>query len=438
MSWRRLALAGLLTVGLAPAAGAVDVREVTTPLGLKAWLVQDKSAPVVALSFSFDGGSATEPDAKKGVTNLMAIMLTDGAGSLPAEDFRRRQQDATASIGFGASPDLLSGSLRVLSANRDKGFELLRLAMMEPRFDQAMLDQRRAQSIAGLNQAEQRPGTVAMRTLTAALFENHPYAHAVSGLRDSLKALTPGDLRTRAHELLSRDGLLISAVGDIDAGELGRELDRTFGGLPARTAKPALPDWTPPARPRTIVVQRPVPQSSVLMAMPALNRDDPDWYAALVMTQILGGGQQSRLFDEVREKRGLAYGVSASLRSYAKASVLMISTASANEKVAEAIDVIGKQLERMRSGDVTADELADAKTYLSGSLALSLDSSGAVSNMLQSFQVDRLPRDYFVKRADLIAAVTAADVHRVAGRILREQALTTVVVGQPVGLTSDR
>jgi zinc protease len=438
MKARLLALAGLLTVAMAPAAGAVDIREVTTPLGIKAWLVQDKSAPVVALSFSFDGGSATELEARKGVTNLMSIMLTDGAGSLPAEDFRRREQDANASLGFGASPDLVSGSLRVLSANCDKGFDLLRLAMTEPRFDKSMLEQRRAQVTAALNQAEQRPSSVALRTLTAAMFEGHPYAHNVSGLRESLKTLTPDDLRKREHELLSRDGLLVSAVGDIDAAELSRELDKTFGGLPARNDKPVLPPWTPPTKPQTIVVERPVPQSSVLMAMPALNRDDPDWYASLVMTHILGGGQQSRLFDEVREKRGLAYGVSASLRSYAKASMLMISTASANEKVAEAVGVIRKEIDRLRDQGVTADELSDAKTYLSGSLALSLDSSGAVSNILQSFQVDRLPRDYFVKRADLISAVTAEDVHRVAQRILRDQTITTVVVGQPVGLTSDR
>ena len=438
MKARLLALAGLLTVAMAPAAGAVDVKEVTTPLGIKAWLVQDKSTPVIALSFSFGDGSATEPEGKKGVTNLMSIMLTDGAGSLPAEDFRRREEDATASMGFGAAPDLLSGSLRVLSANRDKGFELLRLAMTEPRFDESMLEQRRAQAIAALNQAEQRPNTVALRTLTATMFEGHPYAHNVSGLRDSLKTLTPDDLRKRAHELLSRDGLLVSAVGDIDAAQLSRELDKTFGSLPATADKPVLPPWTPPTKPRTIVVERPVPQSSVLMAMPALSRDDPDWYATLVMAQILGGGQQSRLFEQVREKRGLAYSVTASLRSYAKAAMLIVSTASANEKVAETIDVIRKEIDRLRDDGVTADELTDAKTYLSGSLALALDSSGAVSNMLQSFQVDRLPPDYFVKRADLISAVTAEDVQRVARKILRDQVITTVVVGQPVGLTSDR
>ena len=191
---RRSALAMLAAVlAWLPAAGArpIDIKEVTTPLGIKAWLVEDKSAPVVALSFSFAGGTASDPDGQSGVTSLMATLLTDGAGPLDAQAFRRRQEDAAASLGFGASLDRLSGTLRVLSANRDEGFELLRLALTQPRFDPDMVDQRRAQTIAGLNQAEQRPQSVAGRTLMTTLFAGHPYANNPEGTREDLKTLTP-------------------------------------------------------------------------------------------------------------------------------------------------------------------------------------------------------------------------------------------------------
>lgn len=432
-----LAFAGLALVFAASSARAVDIQEVTSPLGIKAWLVEDKSAPVIALSFSFEGGTATEPDARKGVTGFMATMLTDGAGALPARAFRLREEDTSASLGFGASPDRLSGSLRVLAANRDQGFDLLRSALVEPRFDSDMLEQRRSQTIASLNQSEQRPASVADRRLMAVMFAGHPYGRSVADRVETLGAMTPDDLKARAAQLLTRRGLIVAAVGDIDPAELGRQLDRTFGALPKGEAQPALPDWVPPTQARTIVIERPVPQSAVRMAMPGVSRDDPDWYPALVLAHILGGGQQSRLFTEVRERRGLAYSISTGLRTATKAALLTISTANANEHVAEALRLIRLELARLRSEPVGAEELADAKTYLSGSLALSLDSSGAIAGLLHSLQVDRLPRDILDKRAGLIAAVTAEDINRVARRLLRDEAITTVVVGKPTGVVSD-
>ncbi len=428
----RLALAIVgAAVLVASRAGAVEVKEIVTPLGLKAWLVEDRSTPVVALSFSFADGSASEPARQKGVTNLAAVLLTDGAGQLDALAFRRRQEDATASLAFSASSDRLSGSLRVLTANREQGFDLLKLALTEARFDQDMIDQRRAQSIGALNQATQRPTTVAQRTLAATVFAGHPYAQETAGLRESLKTLTAADLKARAQALLIRSGLTITAVGDIDGPELARQLDKAFGGLPLGTAAPPLPDWTPTARPSSVTVERAVPQGAILIAMPGIARDDPDWYAYLVMNNILGGGQQSRLFNEVREKRGLAYGVSAGIRNYRKAALLVISSASANEKVPETLRVIRSELARLRTDGVSEQELADAKTYLSGSLALSLDSSGAIAGLMENLQLDGLPRDHLDRRPALIGAVKLEDVQRVARRVLREEAMTTVVVGKP-------
>jgi zinc protease len=423
-----------------PVAGAqaIEIKEVTTPLGIKAWLVEDKSAPVVALSFSFAGGTASDPEGQLGVTSLMATLLTDGAGTLDAQAFRRRQEDAAASLGFGASLDRLSGTLRVLSANRDEGFELLRLALSQPRFDPDMVDQRRAQTIAGLNQAEQRPQSVAGRTLMTTLFLGHPYANNPEGTREDLKALTPARLKQRAATLLVRSGLIVSAVGDIGEGELARQLDRAFGSLVVGTVPPLPPEWKPPTKPRTIVVERPVPQSTALMALPGIARDDPDWYSAVVMNHVLGGGgQQSRLFNEVREKRGLAYGASSGLRTYKRAALLVVSTASANERVADAIRVVRAEIARMRTEGVTEQELADAKTYLSGALALSLDSSGSVASLMHSLQVDGLSPDHLVRREALIAAVKIDSVRRVARRLLREETMTTIVVGKPVGVVSE-
>ena len=419
-------------------AAAIDIKQITTPLGIKAWLVEDKSTPVIALSFSFVGGTASDPAGFSGATDLMANLLTDGAGTLGAQAFRQRQEDAAASLGFSASLDRMNGSLRVLSANRDEGFELLRLAMVEPRFEPTMLEQRRAQTIASLNQAAQRPASVAGRTLMTTLFAGHPYAADPEGTREDLTKVTADLLKKRAAAVLLRNGVTIAAVGDITEAELARQIDRTFGSLPVGTSPALPPQWEPPTKPRTVVVERPVPQSAMLMALPGIARDDPDWYAALVMNHVLGGGgQQSRLFNEVREKRGLAYSVSSGLRTYKRAALLVVQTGSANERVAEAIRVIKAEMVRLRNDGVTDQELTDAKTYLSGALALSLDSSSAIAALLHSMQIDGLSPDHLTRRAALIAAVKLEDVRKVARRLLRDEALTTVVVGKPVGIASD-
>ena len=414
----------------------MKIAEVITPLGLKAWLVEDPSSPVVSLSFSFDGGSARDSQEHKGLTSITATLLTDGAGPLDAQAFRQREEETAVSLGFGAALDRVDGSMRTLSAKCDEAFDLLRLAVTAPRFDADRFDHRRRQTIARLNQAEQRAPAVAQRTLMATVFAGHPYAITTEGVRDSLRGLAVDQVKARAKALLTRTGLILAAVGDIDAAELARQLDRTFGGLPAGAALPSLPDWSPPTKARTVSIERPVPQSSMLIALPGLLREDPDWHAALVMARVLGGGQQSRLFNEVREKRGLAYSISAGLREQEKAGLLVVSTGSANERVAQSLEVIRTELARMRDG-ATDQELADARTYLSGSLALSLDSSSAIANLVHQMQVEHLPRDYLDRRAAVISAVTAEDVRRVARRLLRAEAMTTVVVGKPVGLVAE-
>jgi len=429
LRWIALAL-GLALV--ASRADAVEIQDVTTPLGIKAWLVQDSSTPVVAMSFSFAGGSTGDPENQKGLTSLTASLLTDGAGSLDAQAFKQRQEDASVALSFGASLEYLGGSLRLLSAHRDEAFELLRLAVTAPRFDPDRVEQRRAQMIVGLKQADQRPASVAQRTMMATVFAGHPYGANASGVREDLQALTVQQIRDRATSVLTRNGLIVAAVGDIDAAELSRQLDRAFGGLPAVSGESTLPPWTPSAKSRTVTVERPAPQSAVLIALPAIPRGDPDWHAAVVLAHILGGGQQSRLFGEVREKRGLAYSISSALRGQRQLSLLVISTGTAGERVADSLRVIKAELVRIREG-VTEQELAEAKTYLSGSLALQLDSSAAVASLLHGLQVDGQPRDYLDRRAALIAAVKAEDVRRVARRILRDEAMTTIVVGKPAG-----
>ena len=427
----------LLLAGIRTAHALPPIQTLTTPSGIGVWLIEDRSVPLVSISFSFEHGTTSDPVGKEGAAAMLASMLDEGAGPLDGPAFKARVDELNLRMGFSATPDRVSGTLSTLAANRDSAFELLRLALAEPRLDPGPLERIRQSMQANLRRGDENPSVVALRSITRTMFAGHPYSRPTNGTQETLPGLNVEDLRQAADRLLRRDRLLVAAVGDIDAPNLVRLIDRAFAGLPRGAAAPEVPAWTPAATARTTVIERALPQSTVLMTVPGVQRDDPDWYAVSVMNRILGGsGQQSRLFVEIREKRGLAYGANSTLRAMKKGGLLIASTASANERVAEAVAVARSELARMPREAVSAAELSDAKTYLAGSFALSLDSGPAIAAMLHGLQVDGLPPEHLARRQALIDAVTVDDVLRAARRLLREDMLVTVVVGKPVGLTS--
>ncbi|MBL8674901.1 MAG: insulinase family protein, partial [Rhodospirillales bacterium] len=371
---------------------------------------------------------------------LVAALLDQGAGPLDANAFKARQDDTAVRFGFGAAVDRFGGSVRMLAERRVESIELLRLALAEPRFDAEAVERARRQTIVGLRRAEQSPGSVAGRVLATAVFGAHPYGRPASGTLESVAAITAEDLRALAKSQFTRAGLTVAVVGDTTAAEIGPLLDRVFGALPAGGAPVDIPAWTPGApKPggRLIVVERDVPQSVVLLATPAIRRDDPDWYAAMLMNHVLGGaGFAGRLMTEVREKRGLAYGASSRLTPYKRAGLFSASVATGNARVAESLAIVREQIALMAKDGVSDAELADAKTYLDGSLAVTLDSTGAIANLLHGMRVDGLAPDHLTRRKALIDAVTKDAVKRVAARILREDLSVTVVVGKPQGVTA--
>lgn len=430
-------LALLLLPALAGASWAVEIVEVTSARGIKAWLVKDRTAPVISMSFSFRGGSAIDPPGREGLAAMAATLLGEGAGPLDAEAFKRELDAISASIGLNAELDEIGGGLRTLRGRRERAFELLALMLREPRFDPAAVERIRVRMLTAIERGREVPGRIAGRTLVEIMFAGHPYARNRQGEIETVKAITVEEMRAFLVRALTRDKLIVSVVGDIDETELAPLLDKAFGDLPASGAAADVPEWRGAVRGRTVVIDKPVPQSVVLIAQPGIKRDDPDWYAAFVLNYILGGGGfNSRLMNEVREKRGLAYSVSTSLSPYQRAGLIIASVASANERVAETVDIIRQQWKLIAEQGVTVEELANAKTYLTGSFALNLDSTGSIASLLQGIQADKLGKDFVDRRNGLIEAVTLADINRVAAKLLHAEDLVVVVVGQPKNLVS--
>nr|WP_132464280.1 pitrilysin family protein [Rhodovulum marinum] len=429
----------IATVGLAlwlalPARAAVDIQEVTSPGGIDAWLVESHEIPFVALEIRFRGGASLDAPGKRGAVNLMTALLEEGSGEMDARAFVRARDALAASFRFSAGQDSLSLSARMLSENRDEAVALLRQALHAPRFDADAIERVRSQVISSIRSDAKDPNAIAGQTFDRLAFGAHPYASPIDGTEDSVTALTRADLLDAHARVVARDRLYVAAVGDITAEELGALLDRLFDGLP-ETGAP-LPEQAPYVLGGGItVVPFDTPQSVAVFGHRGMERDDPDFFAAYVMNEVLGaGGFESRLMKEVRVKRGLTYGVYSYLYPMDYAALMLGQVASGNENIAEAIAVIRAEWAKMAESGVTEQELEDVKTYLTGAYPLRFDGNAPIARILVGMQMEGLSPGYVNTRNDQIMAVTLEDVRRVAGKLLQPDQLHFVVVGRPEGL----
>ena len=414
-----------------PAQAEVAIQEVKSAKGVTAWLVEDYFVPIVTIRFSFRGGSTQDPAGKEGLSELMSALFDEGAGEFDSQTFQTKLDDAGAEIRFGAGRDTIYGSMRMLAEKKDEAFGLLRLAVEQPRFDAAPIERIRAQMVSGIVASQRDPETAAQVKWAEALYGAHPYARPDEGTEKSLATITGDDLRAYHKAVFARDNLNVSIVGAIDAETVKQELDELFGDLPEKS------DLRPVQKVdlklgQEVRVDYNLPQTSLQLAYPGVPRDAPDFFAAYLMNHILGGGTfTSRLFDEVREKRGLAYGVDSSLVTHEYSSGLVISTATRSDRSAETLAVIRETVRRMAEAGPTEAELAAAKKYIIGSYPLNnLDSSNAIAATLLSLQEEKLGIDYMDKRSALIEAVTLDQVKAVAKKLLvTEPAI--LVVGPP-------
>lgn len=427
-------LAAFVVVALWRPAQAVEIKRVVSPGGIEVWHVEDPKIPVIALSWSFRDAGAVAPPGKEGLAYLAAGTMDEGAGELDAQAFRARLADIAARLSFQAGREGFSGRLVTLRDARGEAFELTRLALTAPRFDDEALSRVRASIEADLRRDAGDPNALARRALNAALFPNHPYGADIRGDAASLATIARDDLAAFVTRELGRDRLLVAAAGAISPEELWQAVDLLFGALPKKTEVAAVPPATPQRLGETVVVDFPSAQTVVAAAGPGVDRHDTDYYAARLVAHILGGGGFSaRLMKEVREKRGLSYGVYAGLIGLDRAPLIYWGGSTQNAKAGEMLQVAREVWADMARSGPTAEELAAAKTYLTGSLPLQLDSTPEMADFLLQVRRDRLPIDILDKRDALINAVTLDDARRAAARLLDPAKLLTVLVGKPAG-----
>ncbi len=428
---RFVVAAAFAVLSTVPASAAVDVQEITSPGGIDAWLVEEHSIPMAAIEIRFRGGASLDAPGKRGAVNLMTALLEEGAGDMDAQGFAEAREELAARISFDARGDAVSVSLRFLTENRDASVALLREALTNPRFDEDAVERVRAQVLSGIRSDATDPNAIARNTLNALTWGDHPYGSSQDGTVESVTALTRDDLIAAHRATIAQDRVYVGAVGDITPEELSTLLDDILGDLPETGA--ALPEEAEYLlEPGVTVVPFDTPQSVAMFGHQGLARDDDDFLPAFVVNAVFGGsGFQSRLTQEVRVKRGLTYGIGAYLSARDLGQMLIGQVATGNDRMAETVDVLRAEWDRVARDGLTEKELADAKLYLTGAYPLRFDGNAQIARIMVGMQMDGLPADYIANRNGLVEAITLEEANRIASQIYRPEDLHIVIVGQP-------
>ncbi len=429
------AFAAALTCAIATApADAVEIGEHVSPGGIPFWLVEEHAIPIVSFEIEMPGGARLDPEGKDGASRLMSWLFDEGAGEMDSAAFNLEKDALAARYGFSVTHDAFSISAQMLTEKLDESVALLALAISDPRLDADAVERMRALLLSNIADSMQDPNDIASRAFYARVFPDHPYGRALDGRIETVEALTIEDVRAAHDRLVQTAGIRIGIVGDVTPEKAGELLDVLFADVPEGEVREfERTEAAPP--PGVEVFELGVPQSVAIFGMPGIYRDDPDFVAAYVMNHILGGGGfESRLMEEVREKRGLAYGVYSYISSRASAALYLGSVQTANERIAESLAVIRAEFERYVTEGITEEELAKAKQYLTGAYPLRFDTNAKIAKTLVAIQEDGLGTEYINIRNDLIDAVTLEDIRRVAERLVRPELMSVVIVGQPEGI----
>ena len=423
-------LAALLAI--APAAHALKVDEIVTPKGIKAWLVEEHAVPLIAIKFAFVGGAMQDPTGKEGLAGLISDVMSEGAGDMPATAFKEKLARLGTRLSVSSGRDAFYGGLESLTARLVPSAELMRLTLVAPRFDADAIERSRAQRLNDLASAANEPNKVALERWYMEAYAGHPYGRPVDGTPETIKKLTRDDLKALHARLLARDVLRVVVVGDIDKAKAAETIDLIFGGLPEKARISQIAKVEPKSSAQPIIVDKDYPLATATFGLRSLPSDHPDFPALQVINQVIGSGDfDSRLMEEVRVKRGLAYSIKTGLLRDTTTTFLLGGFATKNEVMGTAWGVVKDVLAATARDGPTPAQFENAKRYLTGSYLLDFDSNAKVANSLLQIWLEGKGPDYLLARNQRINAVTLADAKRVAGEVLVADRLLVTIVGKP-------
>lgn len=432
-------LVGVALAFVAPIAGAtLPIEHWRTSNDVPVYFVRADTIPMLDVSVLFDAGARRDPPGQTGVASMVGRMLDKGAGDLDetalAEGFAR----IGAELGGGAGTDRASVSIRTLSepSIRDRAIELTAMVIASPRFDPAILDREKARLEQALAQSLTQPGTIARRRLDELMYPDHPYGRNPDPA--AIAAIDVEELRAFHRRHYVARGAVVAMIGAIDRAEAERIAERLVGTLPSGEPAGAMPPVGEGSPGAEVRIAHPASQSHILLGMPMLTRADPDYFPLYVGNYVLGGGGfVSRLYDEVREKRGLAYSVYSYFMPMRQPGPFMVGLQTSKDQTDKALEVVRSTLRRFVAEGPSAEELAAAKANLVGGFALRIDSNAKILGQLALIGDEGLPLDWLDVWTERVEAVTLEQVRDAFRRRIDPDRLSTVVVGAGPGGTDE-
>ena len=427
-------IVGYILMSFSPVFAAPQVQKVISPKHkIEAWLIEAHNVPLVSMQFSFLGGAGQDSNEKAGLSQFTCALMDEGAGDFTAETFQRKLDELAMRFGFNADSDRIYGNVQYISKNKDESLNLLKQALEQPRFDEEPLERIRQQTIASIERKKENPNILVAEKAFASVYPNHPYGRPLSGTVESVKTFIQDDCKNFVKNRFAKEGLIIGVAGDITPEDLAKILDDLFGNLTEKHVVKALPAIQPTLDGQLHTIQlADRPQTVSVFMQQGIDRHHPDFYAAYILNQILGGGSfQARLMTEVRTKRGLTYGIHTQLQWLDQTQFMMGSCATENDRFYESFDVIKAVYKNLASTGPTEEELNEAKSYITGSFALMLDNTKSIAQFLLRMQKDKLGIDFLEKRNDFIRAVSADQIKKVAHDFLSPDKLTFFAAGNP-------
>jgi predicted Zn-dependent peptidase len=419
--------------GKAPALKLPPQRHFQLASGLKVRLVEHHKLPVVALHLVVDGGAVHDPAELPGLASFTAAMLTEGTKTRTATQISDDLGFIGASLGAGAGFDSASLSGSVLSAHLDELLRIFADVLQNPTFPAGDFARVQDQRFVALVQQRDQPGVVAAKTFKQLYWGDHPYGHWPQGTEASVRATRREDLVRYHAERWTPAGSELVVVGDVTEKELAAKLEKALAGWKGSAAPVAAAAVAKPPRLQTVLVEKrgAAPQAYLLMGMPGLQRSSPDFVAAEVAAEVLGGGSFSRLFRHLREEEGYTYGMYAQSDARKLGGTNLIVGSVKSESTGAATKALLAEIGAMRTKPVPADELAVARNSLLLSLPAQFETTAGIASKLAEEVIYALPDNYWDQYAAQVARVSADDVRRVSQKYLDPERLTTVMVCDP-------
>lgn len=412
------------------AQAAMPVQYWQTTQGSRVYFIENHDLPMVDVSVNFPAGAARDSADKSGLAGLTRYMMTLGAGGLNETVITNRFADVGAILGGDFDADRASFKLRTLVSEQDKALDVFKKVLHQPDFPEAVLVREKLRIIASIQESATEPEHIASQRFMKALYGQHPYALDDSGEEASIKAIQTNDLKAFYQQYYTAKGAVVAIVGDMTKAQAETMAEALMQGLPQGPAVPKLPELTASAKGIVEKLAHPASQAHVMIGKVGIKRGDPDFFPLYVGNYILGGGGfVSRLTEQVREKRGLAYSIYSYFRPMALPGPFQIGLQTKKEQVDEALKLVNETVANFIAQGVTEKEVAAAKANLIGGFPMRIDSNRKLLDYISIIGFYQLSLNYLDSFINGVQKVTVAQVNDAFKRRMHPDQFVTVIVG---------